>query len=240
MLAETIMTPRMKLRVVCGLLLVCGWSDVASGDIISFTNPSPITIRDRRPAEPYGAVINVSNVVGNIENITVSLLGVSHQYPNDMAAVVVAPSGTSVMLFSGPGFNIPVENLNWVFDDNAAATLPEEGALASGTFRPGLEQYDENFPAPGPGGKLTDNDPTPWAFSFAPWLNQDPNGDWRLFVIDSQLADSGSISGGWSMSFQVAAVPEPASAGLSMLSLLALGLRRRRWRAPRIPAEASL
>lgn len=210
------------------LSLVVGLSEACYSDIISFTNPTPITILDRRPAAPYPSPITVSGVVGPITNITMSLNSVSHTYPNDMAAVIVSPQNTAVMLFSGAGFNIPAVNLNFTFDDNAAATLPAEGALSSGTYRPGLEQYDEFFPAPGPGGKITDADPAPWGFAFAPLLNENPNGDWNLYVIDGQTGDRGLIAGGWGINFEVNTVPEPSSLGLGAMVLAAAAMRRRR------------
>jgi len=196
-------------------------------DFISFDNPSEITIPSSGLASPYGSPIVVSGVTGTIENITLSLNGLSHTWADDLGAVVVAPSGTSVMLFSGPGGFFRVSNLSLTFDDNAGAPLPDEGQLVSGTFQPGQEQYDDFYPAPGPGGKLVDTDPAPWSYAFAPLFSQDPNGTWNLFVLDSGPGDSGSISGGWGLTFQVTAVPEPSCLGLSALLAWCPFLRRR-------------
>lgn len=199
---------------------------VCHADIISFRNSTLITVPDSGIASPYGSSITVSGITEPIQNITVSLFNVSHSYPNDLAAVVVSPTGASVMLFNGPGFNIRASNLDWVFDDNAPAMLPITGALSSGTFRPGLEEFDNVFPSPGPGGKANDNDPAPWSYAFAPLLSQNPNGDWKLYVLDGQSGDRGSIAGGWQVTIQT--VPEPSSlAGLGLV-VAAVGFRRRR------------
>ena len=75
-------------------------------------------------------------------------------------------------------------------------------------------------PAPGPGLN--------YGLTFRPWLSENPNGAWNIFVMDSNAADSGSIAGGWSMSFNVSAVPEPSVVILSSLALSAIVLRKRR------------
>lgn len=219
-----------NMRVVSlSLLLLVSLSEACYSDLISFSNPTPITLVDRRPSAPYGSPITVSGITGQIENITISLSGFNHTYPNDMAAVIVSPQNTAVLLFSGPGFNVPAVNLNFTFDDNAAATLPAEGALASGIYRPGLEQYDDTFPAPGPGGKVNDGDPAPWSYSFAPLFNQNPNGDWNIYLVDTQIGDRGNITGGWGVQFQVNNVPEPSSLSLGVI-IAAAALHRRRLR----------
>lgn len=218
----------MRLTVLLAAVLVCALLPrIGNAELVTFDNTANIIIVDDGVANPYPSAIDVSGITGSLNKITITLFGVSHTFPDDMAAVVVAPSNTAALLFSGPGSGVPASNLNWIFDDSAAAPLPVSGALASGTFQPGLEEYDEFFPAPGPGGKLVDSDPAPWNFDFTPWLSENPNGQWDLFVMDSLGGDSGSISGGWSITFDVAAVPEPSSL-LSLSVLAAVGIFRRR------------
>jgi hypothetical protein len=189
-------------------------------DWYTFTNPSTISIPREGIASPYPASILVSGVTGRLSDFSLSMTGFSHVYPNDMAAAIVSPAGTAVLLFSGPGFNQPASNLDFVFNDQAAATLPEEGPLASGTYKPGLFQWDDEFPAPGPGLN--------YGFAFAPFLSENPNGTWNLFVLDAQRGDNGAIIGGWGLTFStLTAVPEPNSLLLSSLALSSLLFRRR-------------
>lgn len=218
-----------KKLVVCGLaLMLAVGAGKARADFI-VSNPTSISIPSLGTASPYGSAIAVSGVVGPIQNITVSLFGFSHTYPDDVGAVIVAPSGASVLLFSGAGDGTRANGLNFTFDDNAPAGLPLTGALASGTYRPGSEEWDEFFPAPGPGGKANDASPAPWSYQFNPLFGQDPNGTWNLYVIDSNSGDAGSIAGGWSVGFQV--VPEPTSVSLLSLTLGGLVWPRRRYRS---------
>ena len=108
-----------------------------------------------------------------------------------------------------------------MFDDNATAALSNSGILTSGMYKPGQEQWDDFFPAPGPLGKVNENDLAPWGFEFRPWLAESPNGTWSLFVLDGNAGDAGSISGGWSITLDATAVPEPSSG--SYVLLLAIG-----------------
>jgi hypothetical protein len=202
------------------LLSVGSFASTAMADWYTFANPTSITIPREGVASPYPASILVSGVSGTLNDFSLSITGFSHNYPNDMAAAVVSPAGTAVLLFSGPGFNQPASNLNFIFNDQAAATLPEEGPLSSGTYKPGLFQWDDAFPAPGPGLN--------YGFTFAPFLSENPNGTWNLFLFDNQRADGGSVSGGWGLDFStITATPEPNAFLLSSLALSGILFRRR-------------
>jgi hypothetical protein len=186
-----------------------------------FENPTRIDIPFLGVANPYPSVISVSGVTGAIGDFSLSLRNLSHDWPDDLGAVVVSPTGRAVLLFSGPGDATPAGNINLTFNQNAATEINREGALVSGTYRPGMQQWLENFPAPGPG--------TNFEFSFQPYLNENPNGDWRLFVQDSGQGERGFIANGWSVNFT--AVPEPGSIVLlATASIAVFGMRRMRRR----------
>jgi hypothetical protein len=55
------------------------------------------------------------------------------------------------------------------------------------------------------------------------------SGMWSLYVLDDQQTDSGSITGGWALTFDVADVPEPSSMALIFFGgAFILALIRRR------------
>lgn len=232
---------KMNRRPVFGFVLMCLLSiaSVARADVMTFSNTTAIAIPDSGIANPYPVAIDVSGISGQVSNFTLTLTGITHNFSDDMAAAVVSPNGTAVLLFSGPGANFlqagrkNVFNQTWTFDDNAATTLPETTQPVSGTYKPGLFEYDDAFPNPGPALNS-------YGFAFTPYLAEDLNGRWRLFIMDSNPGDSGSISGGWSMTinFNPTAVPEPSTIALFTCIAGAAGLRRLQLRRRHKPSRA--
>ncbi|GEM_PF-2557153 len=195
----------------------------------TFSNTTPITINASGAAAPFPSQIAVSGLSGTITEITVALFGFSHTFPDDVAILFAGPSNTNtVMLAGGPGSSVAAVNLNWVFSDSATEMLPITGALSSGTFLPGLNEYNDVLSAPAPAG--------PYATSFAGFTGADPNGIYSLYIQDFVTGDGGSLSGGWSITITtnaVASVPEPGTAllfgtvGVPVLGLVASRRRRR-------------
>jgi hypothetical protein len=110
-------------------------------------------------------------------------------------------------------------NLTLTFDDAAAATLPINSDFGSGTFRPGLDEYGDDFGAPVP---------RPYDPNFNNFLGQQPDGTYSLFVGDFVALDGGSIQS-WSITLEgITPVPEPAALLAGPAALLAVpGLVRR-------------
>src|SRR5262245_50360131 len=79
-------------------------------------------------------------------------------------------------------------NVNLIFDDAAAAI---GATVVSGTFRPTNIGTGDLFPAPAPAGPY----PDPQRLSVFNGVN--PNGTWRLFVVDDAATDVGNFNGGW-------------------------------------------
>ncbi len=210
------MTLSMSTRTsLCALVAVAGMTSAASADI--FTSAGGIIINDSGPATPYGtgnAAITVAGMTGATA-VTVTLSEVIHTFPDDFAALLVAPNGANVLLFSGAGGSTG-GSWTWTFDDLAGAMLPTSGALSSGTFLPGADDWFNDLPAPAPAG--------PYGTSLAaPLGGGGPDGVWQLFVVDFNSGDDGIIAG-WSLNFTV---PTPGAAALLGLGGI-VGLRRRR------------
>ena len=85
-----------SLAIVC-LLSAAGsrvpWAQPAGGDFRSFTNAATITIVDETSAVPYPSSIPVSGLTGVITNLSVTLRGLSHSWPDDMDVLLVGPGG---------------------------------------------------------------------------------------------------------------------------------------------------
>ncbi len=156
----------------------------------SYANTAAITIRDNNTATPNPSIISVPALEGGIFQVTVTLEGLSHSSPDDVDILLVSPDGKAVRLLSDAGGNIPIGNGRVIFDDNAPGTIPDNGPLAAGTYKPTNYGEGDNF-SPGPGA--------PYSDTLSAFNGSNPQGDWRLYVVDDTPNDAGAIAGGWGL-----------------------------------------
>lgn len=178
----------------------------------TFAEPDPILIPpfpgdpgDTKQASPYPATIKVRGLKnGEILDVNVVLRGISHQFPDDIDVLLAAESipGVNAKIMSDVGGSaaiglsaVPSEDPVVVaLDDQAAAFLPDNAKLTSGSFRPTdvddgpAEQFLS--PAPAPTGATTLN-----VFNGG-----DPKGEWRLFIVDDWASSrAGQFGSGWAL-----------------------------------------
>ena len=67
--------------------------------------------------------------------MTVTLSNLSHTFPRDINALLVAPGGAKTLLMSHAG-DLGVAGLDLTFDDSAPSPLPPSGTLSTGTWQP--------------------------------------------------------------------------------------------------------
>ena len=174
-----------------------GWSITITTDgaPTTFANSTYIGLHDFvMPTAPYGTLINVSGVSGVISNLKVTLTGFSHTRPSDVDVLLVSPNGKGLVVLSDAGGGTAVTNADLVFDDSAPGQV--SNPIVSGTYRPtDLPTSPDFFPGPAPLRPYhNSNDSVLSSFN-----GFSPNGEWRLFVVDSTIGFAGSISGGWSL-----------------------------------------
>ncbi|MBI1764572.1 MAG: VCBS repeat-containing protein [Acidobacteria bacterium] len=177
-----------------------------AGTTVIFGNNAPITINDATTASLYPSTITVSGVSpATVTGVSVRLLGFSHTFPDDVDIILVGPQGQRAVIMSDAGGGNPgVSGLNLTFNPTSTNVLPDEGPLVTGTTRPA--NYDpanaDFFPAPFPApNTLTDA-----AADLSVFNLTNPNGDWKLYVVDDAGQDVGSISGGWLLTLTVPTV----------------------------------
>lgn len=158
-----------------------------------FTNSALIAIPSSGAGTPYPSTINVSGITDLVGQVTATLYGISHTFPDDIDVLLVSPGGQKLLLLSDAGGSADVSNVTLTFDDNAASFVPDSGPLVSGTFKPTNYGTGDTFPAPAPAG--------PYASALSTFAGVNPNGTWSLFVVDDASGDSGAINGGWSLNF---------------------------------------
>ncbi len=145
---------------------------------------------------PYPSQINVAGFpTTGITVKSVKLGNVNHTFPDDMDIVLVSPTGQAVILMSDAGGGTDAIGLDYTFDDAAASLMANSLFNPQGTYRPTNFGTPDIFPAPGP-GTLTQATPTLASFSG------NPNGDWKLYVVDGFTGDFGFI-GNWSITFAI-------------------------------------
>jgi len=151
----------------------------------------PAVIDTLGPADPYPSTIDVAGFIGNIVNVTVTIYGMSHAYPDDIDVLLVGPGGQEVLLMSDVGGDPNINNVQLVFSDSAASSLPNNTAISSGTYKPTNSGASDLFDAPAPAG--------PYGTTLSTFSNTNPNGVWSLFIMDDVSGDVGIFSGGWSL-----------------------------------------
>jgi hypothetical protein len=168
----------------------------------TFVASQPIAIPEFGEADPYPASIEVSGLAGAIEDVDVTLVGLTHPFPDDVDVLLVGPFGQSVVLMADVGGSSPATAVTLTFDDAAPVDLRDRGALPPRAVRPSVGTelgggsglgFEGGAPAPS----------VPPGAALSIFNGTDPNGTWSLFVFDDSGGDEGAISGGWSLEFVV-------------------------------------
>jgi hypothetical protein len=171
---------------------------------VTFSNTLPIAINPQGNANPYPATINVQGLIGTVRTLSIRFNNFSHTFPSDVDAVLVGPGGQALIFMSDLGFS-PVSGLTLTFSDRG--TAPPGEPLVSGTFLPYNPGVNDNFPFPGPGLTYSNPPPNGTATFASTFRGATANGLWRLFIVDDNALDAGSIAGGWSLTFTTSEGP---------------------------------
>ncbi|WP_440223631.1 beta strand repeat-containing protein [Dokdonella sp. MW10] len=184
----------------------------------SYTNSTAITITDcpnpcptsGQAASLYPSPITVSGETGVVQNVRVTINGFSHAFPADTDFLLVSPSGRKSVIMSDFGAGSPgVSNINMTLDDYADRPVPSTVTgntgvpFVTGSYRPANSGTTDLFPAPAPAA--------PYTYTLSAFNGDNPNGTWNLYIIDDANLDGGSISGGWTLTFD--ARPAPPAPG---------------------------
>lgn len=169
----------------------------------SFTNQNAIVPPDRTananpPGVPsnYPSIADINGLSGTITKVRVTLTNLTHTFPGDLDIVLVGPQGQRTILMSDAGGGNPgVTGRTYIFDQSAADTFPTTTA-ASGIYKPfngdGPAQTEPGaidiFPAPGPGSANYG------AANLDVFNGTNPNGIWKLYVVDDEAGDTGFLS----------------------------------------------
>jgi subtilisin-like proprotein convertase family protein len=164
----------------------------------TFAHPDPVGISSVGPSKEYPAAILVEGLRrGRVLDVNVRFPGFSHDLPDDVDILLVGPDGKSVVLMSDAGGDVVgTQQFDVTFDDEATSSMPDGGQLFDQSYIPvnfvGNDPEGRDlFPAPAP--LLTD------AAALSVFDGSDPNGAWRLYIVDDAADNGGVLLGGWSL-----------------------------------------
>jgi subtilisin-like proprotein convertase family protein len=193
----------------------------------SLTDGWSLAIDTTVTAQPYPSALQVSGVQGTVTDVDLVLDGLVNVVFADLDLLLVGPSGERAVVMSDVGPFAPLPQVDLVLDDEAAYpmfgmpgasldSLPTDGVRqgpipampVNETFRP--TDFDEAgaapdyFSAPAP-------DTTGAGSALSAFDGTDPNGQWRLFVMNDGWHAGGWLAG-WSLHLSTTdPAPPPAT-----------------------------
>ncbi len=174
----------------------------------TFGSTNRIQIVDGSPALPYPSTIDVSGLTGLVSRVAVTLVGLTHTFPDDIDILLVSPAGTNVVLMSDAGGSLDVFGLTLRLEDGAPFFLPDNGQIVSGSYKPSNYEGADSFSSPAPGG--------PYGNAFAAFAGGPPNGPWSLYVMDDRGTDVGEVLNGWRIEITTADPSTITDLGITM------------------------
>jgi subtilisin-like proprotein convertase family protein len=175
-----------------------------------FPNRAPILVPGAQPnvtkgpASPYPSNIKVSGFPkgSTIKDLNLTINHFSHNFPRDVDMLLVGPNRQSALVMSdvggpamggGPG----ARNVTFTLDDEATNPIDPFNLITNGVYKPtdsdppNPDQGDNFFPAPAP----APNGNT----ALSVFDGSNPNGTWKLFIVDDGEVSVGRLAGGWSL-----------------------------------------
>src|SRR5262245_15587661 len=138
---------------------------------------------------------------GRVIDISVTLGGLSHTFPDDLDFLFLGPGGRNLEFWSDAGGLTDIVNGTYTIRDSGALFLPDAVGIPPGTYKP--TDYNsgdlEDGAHWGLSPSITINHPagsTPSGATFASafggvWVD---NSTWSLYVTDDAGGDSGSLA----------------------------------------------
>ncbi len=163
------------------------------------TGGGAVTIPTGAPAttvgagDPYPSALAVSGLTGRVKSMTLTLVGLTHTFSDDLDILLVGPGGQTVMLMSDVGSSDNPAG-DYTFSDLAVAQITDNALGPPGTYRPS-NVLVETMAGPAPGG--------PYGNLLSVFNGTDPNGTWNLFIADDTVVDSGTLTS-WKIDFVTA------------------------------------
>jgi subtilisin-like proprotein convertase family protein len=199
--------------LVATLTSVIGVEPAGAATTATLKNPTKITGQPTGPANPYPSTINVNGLGTSLLGMKVVLRGVDHTCTKDLDVLLVAPDGSKTTLMSDNGApaielsgctDLKKESIT--FDDSCPDFANSMPSGANICVRPSdndaLGHQGDSWP--GVGSDFP-------ALNLSTFNGKNPNGQWKLYVVDDANDDRGDINGGWELQLTTSNSPPQAN-----------------------------
>ncbi|MBT2188455.1 PEP-CTERM sorting domain-containing protein [Sphingobium sp. H33] len=145
------------------------------------------------------------------------LTGLKHSFADDLTVALQGPNGQAILVLTDAG---GWSNFNGTYTFSQGSAALGNGnyggnntVIPGGTYGPSVYGFN-------PIANLLTS-----GSSLAAFNGINPNGTWKVWLWDDQIANVGSLQ---SVSLKIAAVPEPATWAMMIGGLALAGLQMRR------------
>ncbi len=186
------MKPLISTNRIVALLAACLFASTPAGAQVWSTIKGPgFTVPSGQVADIYPATAVASGLQPYLTNISIGLPLIWEKGTfGGLDLMLESPSGTRVVFFSDwecpGGWDLTKENLRFAYDASAVADLSDCGGFFTYMRPANFGSGPDTFPAPGPGPMAAGPS------TFAPFINENPNGTWKLWAVNDK-PDSGGL-----------------------------------------------
>lgn len=198
--------------VATALTAIVGVGPASAASTATLKNTTPIVGVPTGSASPYPSTITASGLGTSLLSAKVVLRNVDHTCTKDLDVLLVGPDGTKTTLMSDNG--APAIEFDGCTDVKKDSITFDDGcpdfsnSMPSGTdicVRPSdndaLGHQGDSWPGVG--------DEFP-ALNLSTFNGKNPNGTWKLYVVDDANDDKGNIGGGWELQLNTSNSPPVA------------------------------
>ncbi|MEZ5323545.1 MAG: S8 family serine peptidase [Verrucomicrobiales bacterium] len=156
--------------------------------------------------------MDVTGATGTITGVHVRLFDISHENGADLDMLLVAPDGKSCILMSdaSEGHGFWLSQITFGTGDDVDQLPLFDQLQSSQTYGPGnYAPINDTYPA---------GAPTSYNESLEIFNGIDPNGQWKLYVVDDTPSQNdGWIRGGWELRFTTTTTVQRIEYGLDIV-----------------------
>lgn len=206
------MVRTVALALLATSVALVGARPAAAASTATVKNTTAIIGPSTGSANPYPSTINVSGLGTSLLGMKVVLRNVDHTCTKDFDILLVGPDGTKTTLMSDNGAPAieftgctDLKKDSITFDDacpDFANSMPSGADIC---VRPSdndaLGHQGDSWPGVG------DSYP---ALNLSTFNGKNPNGAWKLYVVDDANDDKGNINGGWELQLNTSNSPPQA------------------------------